>query len=80
MTAFAIHANHPEHGYVVARVEADNKREAMTYAKAQLSIREMSVAEVVSCTKRGIAIVDAKTGQLVEHEDVAYPSTEVAQA
>lgn len=65
MSTFEFKAHHPEHGHVIQRVEADNEREARAYVKTQLFCRKLTAREIIEVSQRGLAIVDAKTGQVI---------------
>lgn len=53
---YEVKAHHPEHGHVIARVEADNEREARKLAKADIYVRKLSAREVSDLTAAGKAI------------------------
>jgi hypothetical protein len=53
---YEVKAHHPEHGHVIARVEADNEREARKLAKAEIYVRKLSAREVSDLTAAGKAI------------------------
>lgn len=53
---YEVKAHHPEHGYVIARVEADNEREALALAKSEVFVRKMTAREVHDVTTKGLAI------------------------
>ena len=55
-------------GQVIARVEADNKREATAYLKGAIESRELTSREIVALSQSGKGIVDAKTGQVIGGE------------
>lgn len=68
MSIFEFRANDKDDGYCIARVEADNKREAQAYVRGQLFVRELSYRETIEAAQRGLAIVDAKTGKVIGGE------------
>jgi hypothetical protein len=45
-------------------VEADSKGEARRIALANVEVKRLDASEVIDLTRRGIAIVSAKTGQV----------------
>lgn len=53
---YEVKVHDPEHGHVVARIEADNEREARTLAKAEIFVRKLSAREVSDLTAAGKAI------------------------
>lgn len=65
MSTFEFKCHHPEHGHVIARVESDNEREARAYVKTQIFCRKLSAREIIEVSQRGLAIVDAKTGEVI---------------
>lgn len=47
------------------RVQADNLTETRKYAQGLITIRKLNMGEVIDLTRRGLAITDAKTGQVI---------------
>jgi hypothetical protein len=65
MSTFQFTAHDPEHGHTIARIEADNEREARGALKSMIFCRKLSAHEIIQASQRGLAIVDAKTGKVI---------------
>lgn len=73
MSTFLFTAHDPEHGHTIARIEADNEREARGALKSMIFCRKLSAHEIIQASQRGLAIVDAKTGKVIGSEESEDP-------
>jgi hypothetical protein len=68
MSTFEFTAHHPEHGHVLARIEADNEREARKALRDTIFCRKLSAREIIELSRQGFGIIDAKTGRAIGAE------------
>lgn len=64
MSAYAIRDKNS--GAVLARVEATNRREALTYGRTLVEAVELTTREIVAAEKDGKVIVDVNGKAIVE--------------
>lgn len=68
MSTFEFRHSDAEHGPVIARIEADNEREARTALRDMIHVRKLSAREIIELSQRGLAILDANTGLVIGGE------------
>jgi hypothetical protein len=65
MSTFEFRHSDPEKGPVIARIEAENEREARAFLRTRIHARKMSAREIIELSRRDQAIFDAKTGEVI---------------
>ncbi|MBN8492367.1 MAG: hypothetical protein J0M00_13185 [Burkholderiales bacterium] len=78
MSTFEFRHSDQIDGPIIARIEADNEREARAALRDMIHSRKLSAREIIELSQRGLAIIDAKTGQAIGGEP-AEAEAEVAE-